>query len=1362
MAHELTRKQELFLCKLIDFIAENGKAPTIREAQTLGGFSSSRTAAQYIEQLTEAHYLERTKGSRGLRVLSDPRDARPARKRSGRQRAASPERDRRPIGALLATASDLDDWATRRESQAMLPQLVRKLVFATTERGGRVEFAAGEGVQSPGWDGLTDFVVRTAFVPAGLAGWELGTGGDPNAKANDDYRARTKAPLELTPSKSTFVFVTLRRWREKRDWAAAKRAEKVWKDVVALDADDLEAWLENAPAVHAWLSAHIGKRPEGAVDLSSYAANWLEATVPALSADFVLAGREEAATAVRSWLFDGAGSIALQAETRDEGIVFFASVLQQLPPDEREQIEVRAVVVSTERAWEQLTLSRDPLILIPLIAPTSIASAERNGHRVVLPLTPTETSARKPVAVGPIDRKKAAPVLEKLGLKEQDAATLAALARRSMMAFRRQRGTTPELLRPRWAAAEHARILVLAMLIGAWDDDEKKGDREIVSRISDMPYGTFVAQLRPWSTETDPPVRNIGDKWLIVSKEDSWPLLHRYLTRDDLRRFHDATIDVLTTPDPRLDLPRDEQWMANAFGHSPRYSHTLTESLADTLALLGVRGDDTRATAESGQAVASAVVRQVLEKGNADHRIWASLSGVLALLAEAAPERFLEGVEGGLRGQEPVLKHLFTDAPGMTSFTASSPHPGLLWALERLAWAPEHLARAAKALARLSILDDPRGTLGNRPDASLRQLFLCWHPQTEASLQKRFAVLNMLRTSVPDPAWTLMLALLPRDHDVSSNHGPARWRDWGHEPPRVTHGEYARGVREVIALILDDVGDRGDRWAALIPHFEQLSREDAVKAIGRLRALPVDSFDASARETIRRALRESVSRHRSHPDATWELTPEDVEVMVEIHNAFAPAEPLGRYGWLFTNTQPALLEGREVDWEEHAKLLRDHRVSAVRAIADAGGIPAVVEFAGGVENAFEVGVVLGVTTLADSEIASLLTRHLAAEDASLSLFARGLACEGAHRRGRTWAEELLRNEGPSWTPEQRAEFLLCFAVQEDATFALVDAQDDATQRAYWARVGPWGMPESRMEYTIRNLIRGGRPYFAADYLASYVHSRSKPTPRAALIADTLDAVLQSAPTATDPIPQNFGYDLGKLVETLAADPADVPLPRIAGIEWALVPLLSNHHLQPRILHGELGRDPAFFVELVTLVYRGKNEEPKEFSKDDQLRARAAHKLLESWHTLPGTRPDGSIDPAALMTWVTDTRAQLAAADRTEIGDLRVGEVLGAGPMGDDGLWPHEAVRAVLEQVESPEIVRGAALEVYNSRGVVSKDLDEGGAQERELVERYRAYARAMEDEWPNTAGLLRDIASFYEHDATRSDTAVELRHHLEH
>jgi len=1297
--------------------------------------------------------------------MGGPEPAAEERPKRSRRRARSEEDNvpsKRPGRAPFADATDLDGWSKRRDAQDTLPQLVRRLIFATTDRRGTVTFAAGEGVQYAGLDGFTDFESRTSFVPSGPTVWELGTGAKVEDKAQNDYRSRTDNPLGLTAAKSTFIFVTTRRWPGKAAWVARRRAEKAWRDVRVYDADDLESWLDLAPAVHAWISGLLGKGADGAVHLSGFATDWLEATNPALTSEFVLAGRDHAAAAVREWLVGAASSTAIRAETRDEAVVFFASVLTLLPEDERERYDLRAVVVRTETAWQQLALSRDPLILIPIFTPSSTAAAERNGHRVILPLSRADVTTRTPIEVEHVDRPTAEAVLTKLNIREQEARTLAHLARRSMMAFRRVRGRTPELLQPAWASPANGRLIALVMLVGTWDET-KDADRAAVSQITRMPYDQIERDLVRWSTEADAPIRHIGTKWLIASKEDAWPLLARYLTRDDLQRFHDVAVETLSAPDPRFDLEREKQWMANILGHERAHSHTLIKGIANTIALMGARGEDTRATAgESAQSIASAVVWRVLDKANGDHRIWASFATVLPLLAEAAPDRFLEGVEKGLRGPTPILRHMFTDAPGTSSMTHSSPHPSLLWALERLGWAPEYLARAATALARLALLDEPRGTLGNRPDGSLRQLFLFWHPQTHATVAQRLDVIDRLRKSNPTIAWRLMISLVPTGHDASMNHSPAEWREWGVERPVVTRGDYAQGVRGVIARLLEDVGEDAACWKDLIGHLEKIPRDDSLKAIERLEGIASDRFDAAAREAIRRALREAISFHRSHPDANWELTSDDLERMAAIHERLAPQDLAERHRWLFVQ-RPALLEGRDVDWDAHAALLAQHRVDAVRAIYAEGGMTAVLDFAHNVEYPNEVGVALAASGHIETDITAIVQEHLTSTDSAMDRFARGLTWETERQRGRTWIADLIQGQAQAWTPEQRAVLLTFLPDKDDATWELVDAADAATQAAYWSRMYPWTAPAKRFEVTIRSLMQHGRPYAAADVLAGAVHSQSKPTPASELIADALEAVLSSAPTDRDPLPQNFGYDLGVLVETLAKEPDAVPLSRIAAIEWQLVPLLSNHDLEPRILHGELARDPSFFAELITIVFRGEDdeEEAQKLTDEESVRTRAAYELLESFGTLPGTRADGSIDAAALATWVKTARNLLANAHRPTVGDSRIGNVLGASPIAEDGLWPHEAVRDIIEAEESPEIERGMAIRVYNSRGVVSKNLREGGAQERELEMRYEGYSAAMADRWPRTAAMLRQVAASYKHDAVRSDADVELRDHLE-
>ena len=169
----------------------------------------------------------------------------------------------------LVNATDLDSWAKRRDSQAILPQLVRRLVYGC-KGGVRARFPSHEGVAIKGWDGIVTSEGAREYIPAGLSGWELSSQRNPLSKANDAYETRKKNPQGLDRRKTTFVFVTPRSWPGKEGWIRQKEAEGKWKEVRAYDAHDLEGWLELTPAVHDWISRLLGKHPEDAISLESF------------------------------------------------------------------------------------------------------------------------------------------------------------------------------------------------------------------------------------------------------------------------------------------------------------------------------------------------------------------------------------------------------------------------------------------------------------------------------------------------------------------------------------------------------------------------------------------------------------------------------------------------------------------------------------------------------------------------------------------------------------------------------------------------------------------------------------------------------------------------------------------------------------------------------------------------------------------------------------------------------------------------------------------------------------------------------------------------------------------------------------
>ena len=74
---------------------------------------------------------------------------------------------------------------------------------------------------------------------------------------------------------------------------------------------------------------------------------------------------------------------------------------------------------------------------------------------------------------------------------------------------------------------------------------------------------------------------------------------------------------------------------------------------------------------------------------------------------------------------------------------------------------------------------------------------------------------------------------------------------------------------------------------------------------------------------------------------------------------------------------------------------------------------------------------------------------------------------------------------------------------------------------------------------------------------------------------------------------------------------------------------------------------------------------------------------------------------------------------------------------------------------------GFRIGVYNARGVVSRSLEEGGKQERELSARYRAWAQRLAFDYPYVANILESIAQGYDRDAELEDSEVQVMKRLE-
>lgn len=1263
---------------------------------------------------------------------------------------------------ILASGTDIAQWGATRASQDRLPEVIRRLVYATTEAPSYVDFPSGDAVQLDGWDGAIELDENHPVIPRGLSVWEIGTSNSPKTKADDDYEKRSASAPDtargsVVPPETSFVFITPRRWRLKEKWSNARRAEKIWRDVRALDADDLESWLQQAPATHVWFSRLIGLLPAGADDLETTWTDWADATTPSTLPALVLAGRTSEAAKLTSWLATGRGTFAVVAESSSDALAFIGASVLSLPEQERTPILARTAVVSNADAFAQLAASSESLILIAAYAAgNEVQRATRGGHRVILPTGPVpgiEISSTH-VLVPRVIRQNAETALREMGLTESRARELAGVARRSMLTLRRRLATNPTLQTPRWADPTVGPSFIPILFAGQFNES-RDADLQALGALSPAGLGALRATLTRWAQETDPPVRHTGNVWYLVSKEDAWAALSCFVSADDLTRFTAVANDVLGEVHPKFELPPEQRWAASIHGKERKYSGVLVAGVADSIALLGSLGDSvTLQGGVSPSTAAEHIVEEVFAHVAGDWRGWATLSPVLPLLAEAAPDVFLRAVNAQIVRDESAVRELFQDS-GDALFTSFA-HTGLLWALETLAWSPDHLAYTTRLLASLDRLD-PGGRVANRPGNSLRSIFLAWLPQTSASLDTRLSVLDQLRAREPDAAWRLFSSLLPQFHDHSVYNPRPKWRDWisDRAGTGATYGEIFRQTSQIIAWMIEDAGDNPERWKTLIEALDNIGPNDFDAVITGLRQLLDRVADEAFRALIFDALREMLSKHRSFPDAQWSLPPERLAQIETLMLAATPADTFLRVRWLFSD-RPQLPEGREQDFYEHSALVFERQKEAMRELHETLGTDGIVALAARIDRPDELGrVFAAVGLLTGEDEDALLSRLFNASDGPTMAMARGYAHGWTLHIGTQTAIARVRDER-AWPDVTRGHLLLSQEPTE-STLDVVDSLIAEGQAAFWSGVHPFWFKDAAVERGLRGVLEHGRPHAFVD--AAAVHIRQQPHLDAELLVAGLEKVLQSRSDANGK--RADAHDVSALLDALerAVQDGRFEEARLARLEFLYLPVLGHSDRPPRTLHSAMAREPNLFVDAVKIAYTNSVEsEAADKDRDPQLVERAYH-LLHSWRMPLGTSPQ-AIDEAAMNAWVDQVRESLKSDGRLTIGDHLIGQVLSSPVPDSDGMWPRIAIRNLVERLESDDFESGLRIGKYNSRGVISRNPLGGGDLERGEASVYEKMATTMATTWPRTAALLRLMARSAHADATREDIESELREDL--
>ena len=1380
-----------------------------------------------------------------------------------------------PDNPALANASHLEQWSDVFGENAIthFPQLILRLLIEILGQS-NISIPHGTGVFSPGYDGTVSIKKSNGILPEGEIVFEFGTGKNPHTKADADYIKRTNyiKRTKKASSDEIFVFITSRRWTSntsKKDWARKKQEEEIFKQVIAFDADDLEAWLLLAPGTHVWVSRELGLHPDEVTLLEQRWEEISRSTTPKLPLELFTAGRDSKARNLFSLLRksnEQPRKIILRSKNKDDAIAFITATLEgkykadfKSPkgkayrtsslkagiqnmranyaktgkwepwtaalgthkPDEEfpTPIKTPTYIIHSPQAWERFTEKPSERILIPDFDEPDIDSAIKSGQQVIEILDSNASKIREAdVDLPPIKCAEAALILSEIQEKKVDcdrATYLALLAQHSIPALKREIQSSRKE-KPRWSTSTfpNRHELTLLMLAGKWTDGTKYRDLYILSKLANIPKKDLEKIIHNEIQNDDPAIYKEGHIFQFLSPKEAFLELSENISQDLRSEWVEIASEILLKSALPKGINNQQMTTAQEKSGQDAYSPELRKGIASSLALGGAtadaiksrcHGDNNASNITEIVEMTKEIVKNILTQvvSDKDDHNWLEIADILPLLAEAAPDIFIEKLEDDFyTNNPPTVAQLFEVSSDSSDTTATSNKQHyLFFALEILSWEGEYLTRIIQILTRLCQYD--RDNAAHTPLKSISNILLNQSPWASSNLRDRLNAVETCRRLDPSIALKLLENLTSRDETAGAVSSPQQPLYQSYIPNNI-NSTFLRSQ---------------SRWT-------RSNLRDRLKVVKPCRRLnpPIDSKKFPANLTSRDETAGAVSSpqqplYQSYiPNNIVGIIPKVdrkrfIRELLEIAVKWTDKEN-SNIPWLITTNIKAggfLLEYFDIIGFLEEKVYEDELAKdifldifeKVYDIETVNGVDQTVpetrkkylsrlvkspllindlrryiclfdedfeyvgtdeDYAANIQaeqhNAFDnffkqpdgLNQLEAVTkrakaprkvglALATYEPFDVLELMLKWLDSeNSSLREAATAWSGAYLKVKD--SSVLRNILVHTKITENARNLLVLSIPKEHKFWNILDAFPSDKDFFWRNADFLSVPEGDFVQTIENLLEKDRPWMAVK-VAGHKIAECSLEVEERTISSLLLKVFSLAAVHTSNLAGMNNKELRCYLTVIFSylQKINTSIDDLANLEFEFFDFLNPEFYFPLALDQKFSSDPKFFVNLIRLAHFGGDDFHDQSAKFG-AKVDKILLILKNLDGFPGKKQDGGLDEDAMNSWVASVREQLSDLELANIGDEIIGRFFAYTPLDRDGFWPSRHICKLIEELQSSSFDEGIYRGCLDARYRPWRGYDITGGLT--LAEDYKNFSFEVQDRWPRAASILRKIARSHE------------------
>lgn len=1248
---------------------------------------------------------------------------------------------------LKILAKDIVTWGDTISSRTHLPVLLRTLVHSTGKGLQKVDFPGNDDGERRGSDGIIVAEGCTPWIPAGTSTWELGTKKDFKTKAEEDFQKSINAFRHKSPENVTFVFVTTRRWPGKDAWVEEKQKLKLWRDVRAYDASDLEQWIEQSPSAQVWFSEETSRPSENIRTLERCWHDWADSTNPELDSSLFDQAKETWKQKIETFLSDPDNkSLKVSADSIEEALAFLH---QSISFSSFQEAADKTLVFDKTGTLPRLAQANLDFIAVTYQKEVELEVAPFSSKLKHIGIyTKNAVHTKADIILHPLTSGRLSKSLKKMGIEEDEIKRLEKKSGHSLTVLRRQLSPNIALRYPQWAREINPCSPIIPLtLIGVWCTEDEN-DKRLLTKLCKCSYEELEKQIRAYMFLSDAPIWSIGEYQGMVSVFDALFAIAPFITKSELFNFLDVAFEVLSEDDPSLDLPVDKRWLASSHGKTRHCSSAMRKSIAESLILISVYGNElfSHLAYFDAEFKVAEIIRKVMNPFTV--RKLEAQADCLSYYAEASSRAFLGIIKNDLEQEKPAVFELFD--PPITLFYPSY-FLNLLSALEIIAWNPDLFPTVVQILGKLSV------SVTNKNSSyvlhSLCSILKPWMPQTSADLKLRVSTIRRLFKDNPEAAWKVFCQLIESFHqEVGNFTRKPLWRT-----DAVGYGNPLEDIipvnnfrRHLIDLALSQSSYNFQMFCDLIwrlPRFSEEQQSNFWSVLDKwIKEKPTQDELAKVREEIRlRFFNSHGFVHRIH-DVGFSYSKEQARIF---YKKLQPTDIYQKHMWLFNSglVDISSESDKPEEWDllDQGEKLLQFRAEALSEITSCFGLEGIFHFAKIAKCQSLIGEIAIKSVVKSEELEDFFIYCLKNQE-YLEL-ARG----ASYNLNDDQKSSLFKRIAPKIEETLAVDLLLLFPYRK-ITWNLLNSLSDKASKRYWKNVSSFRLPDSPEEAleSIDKLLTAKRPR-AAFLSVQCQLDRIDPK----VLLKIMRAILEERIETSNNSPLDQ-YDVVEAITLISSD-STIPLVERAALEFQYIEALTQlprWQNEPQIpsLDQYVWARPEVFVEAVVGVFRRKDrkEDPPEIMqrRKSPYLEKQYFLLLEHLHGVPEKiNTPKNLQYQYLMQWISTIREQSRMLDRIEVTDEILGELF-ASALLYQSPDTKTMLLEIMEKLQSEEISAGVRMGLFNSRG--SYWRKRGGIQERELAERYQYQGELIKESHPFVAdSVYMTLSRGYQKDAVR-------------